>query len=197
MEDIITLDKTIKNENVDKFGNKFNVYYLFSTKNTAYTAYDNTKGLNTLSTNIFFKLHYNEKNANGKVYRNIYLIEPLLKDEYEKLTQTNNVVTTCNTSKPVDTESLIKTVEEESKNIFDKRISELSKDEELQAFKLILAELIKGINNINKTLDNLVVSNTISKTLTPTPLKKEIIREPVDTTPCVTSSEALTYGLPF
>ena len=148
------------------------------------------------STNIFFKLHYNEKNANGKVYRNIYLIEPLLKEEYEKLTQTNNVVTTCNTSKPVDTESLIKTVEEESKNIFDKRISELSKDEELQAFKLILAELIKGINNINKTLDNLVVSNTISKTLT-TPLKKEIIREPVDTTPCVTSSEALTYGLPF
>ena len=197
MEDIITLDKTIKNENVDKFGNKFNVYYLFSTNNTAYTAYDNTKGLNTLSTNIFFKLHYNERTANGKVYRNIYLIEPLLKDEYEKLTQTNNVVTTCNASKPVDTESLIKTVEEESKNILDKRISELSKDEELQAFKLILAELIKGINNINKTLDNLVVSNTISKTLTPTPLKKEIIREPVDTTPCVTSSEALTYGLPF
>lgn len=197
MEDIITLDKTIKNENVDKFGNKFNVYYLFSTKNTAYTAYDNTKGLNTLSTNIFFKLHYNEKNANGKVYRNIYLIEPLLKEEYEKLTQTNNVVTTCNTSKPVDTESLIKTVEEESKNIWDKRISELSKDEELQAFKLILAELIKGINNINKTLDNLVVSNTISKTLTPIPLNKEIIRKPVDTTPCVTSSETLTYGLPF
>ena len=176
---IAKINNIVSNQNLDPKGNAFKVHYIFTNTDKTFTAYDTTPGIELIkdsnNNNSSFKFYYKENIKNGKIYRNCTKIE-LVETE-----QTNTpFISISQDNKTVDTESLIKTVEKESKNILDKKVSELSKDEELQAFKLILAELIKGINKINKTLDNLVVSNTISKTLTPTPFNKEIVREPVD-----------------
>lgn len=178
MTQVITLDKIIKNENYDKTGNPFNVYYIFTKEGKTFTAYDNTKGIDTLKdTNnnyLKFKMFYNENIKNGKTYCNCFQIEPYVEIPVEPQVE------------PTD----------KTKELLQKHVSELTKEEERDVLIIILKTLIEGINNINKTLDNLVVSNTISKTLTP--LNKEIIREPVNLVNEFTTSQGtVTTGLPF
>ena len=136
MTAIITQDHFRKSQNTDKNGNPFTVFYITSSDCNIYTAYENTEGIKYLDTNMFLKLHYNENTVNGKTYKNCYRIEPV----------------TSMTEQ--ETKKVIEKVEEETKDVLDKRVSELTKEEEVKVLKIILATLLKGITEINKTLGN-------------------------------------------
>lgn len=179
MTQVITLDKIIKNENYDKTGNPFNVYYIFTKEGKTFTAYDNTKGIDTLrDTNnnyLKFKMFYNENIKNGKTYCNCFQIEPYVEIPVEPQTPSNT-----------------------NNDLLKKHVSELTKEEERDVLIIILKTLIDGINKINQTLDKMSKpAELFPPYATLTSLNKEIIREPVDDISPVASQETLTNGLPF